>query len=148
MLITPLSIGASIYHSWTRLYSYRVCETLGLAVAALCAISIYSITLLTLDKYVLIKYSLHYPRIFTQTKAKAAIAATWVVCFSYFLVHKFVWNTYYYDSKSYVCSIDFPKQWNFTLFVIGTIVVPPAVTILYCNYQTVKVGRVQCVPNI
>lgn len=53
--MTPLSIGASIYRSFTDLYSWGWCEFTGLIVAALCAISIYSIALLTVDKSVSIK---------------------------------------------------------------------------------------------
>ena len=143
VLITPLCIGASVYHDWLTLYGTWLCETVGLLVAALCAISIYSITLLTLDKFVYIKHPLHYPRLFTVRKARLAIALTWLVCFLYFVLHKLWSNRYYYDVKAYVCSIDFPKQWDFTLFVIATIVLPPAVTIVYCNYQTFKVSRRQ-----
>ena len=122
-------------------YGWKTCQLAGLIVAALCAISIYSIAFLTIDKYVYIAHPMRYLRYFTAQRVKTVIGVMWVVLFAYFIVHKLFWSTYYYDIKSYVCSIDFPKQWDFTLFVIATIVTPPAIIIVYCNYITFKVRK-------
>ena len=139
VLITPLCLGASIYRDWSALYGWTMCQLAGMVVAALCAISIYSITFLTVDKFVYIKYPMRYLRLFTIRRVKTSIALMWLALFTFFVVHKLTWSKYYYDRKAYVCSIDFPKQWRFTLFVIATIVVPPAIIIVYCNYVTFKV---------
>ena len=141
MLITPLCIGASIYHDWLELYGWWLCETVALLVAALCTVSIYSITLVTLDKYVYILHPLRYQRLFTVQRARLVIVLKWCVCFVYFLLHKLYANHYYYDRKSYICTIDFPSQWQVTVIVVATIVLPPAAIIVYCNYQTFRVSN-------
>ena len=85
---------------------------------------------------------MRYLRLFTIRRVKTSIALMWLSLFAFFVVHKLTWSKYYYDRKAYVCSIDFPQQWRFTLFVIATIVVPPAIIIVYCNYTTFKVTRI------
>ncbi|XP_064598801.1 beta-2 adrenergic receptor-like [Liolophura sinensis] len=129
ILVTPFSILPSYYQRW--LYGLEWCSVTATVAAILCSVSIYSLMLISVDRYLNIMYPLHSLRLITKSRCMAAIAVTWILSLVVHVVNKIVVNKYYFDDRSYICSIDFPNQPTFTITLTATVVAPPMVIICF-----------------
>ena len=139
LIVTPFSILPSVHGYW--MYGTRWCTFLAITVAALCSISIFSIMCVCIDRYIHIKYALRYDAILSKRKCLITVAVIWIGTFAIFTLHKVFSGNYYYDHKSYICTINFPRDWIFTLFIIFTVVIPAFIVITFCNFKIYAISR-------
>ena len=138
LLVTPFSVQTSMKHRWV--YGSVWCEMTAILVAMLCATSVYSIASLCADRYLHLTYPLHYDTVITKRRCFIIIISIWMVSATMFLVYKIMWGQYYYDESSYICTINFPRQWKFTAFIICIVIVPSTTVIIFTNYKVVRIA--------
>ena len=67
--------------------------------------------------------------------------AIWIGAFAIFTLHKIFSGNYYYDQNSFICTIDFPQDWIFTLFIISTMVKPAFTIITFCTFKIYAISK-------
>ena len=139
LIVTPFSILPSVHGYW--MYGAQWCTFLAITVAALCSISIFSIMCVCIDRYIHIQHALRYDEILSKRKCLITVAVIWIGTFGIFTLHKVFSGNYYFDHKSYICTINFPRDWIFTLFIIFTVVTPAFVVITSCTFKIYAISR-------
>ncbi|XP_038074875.1 beta-2 adrenergic receptor-like [Patiria miniata] len=63
-----------------------LCTAWGVSAPSFGALSIFSLVLLTVDRFVAIVYSLRYPTLMTLKKAEIIVAITWILTLTFFTI--------------------------------------------------------------
>ena len=63
-----------------------LCTAWGVAAVSFFTLSILSLVLLTVDRFLAIVYSLRYPTLMTPTTAKLIVAVTWTLTMSFYII--------------------------------------------------------------
>ena len=92
-------------------------------------------------QYINIQHALRYHQILSKRKCLITVAVIWIGTFGIFTLHKVFSGNYYCDHKSYICTINFPQDWIFTLFIIFTVVTPAFIVITFCTFKIYAISR-------
>ncbi len=95
----------------------RVCKT-AVVLTILIAQSLYSVSLLSIDRFLFIKKPLRYHKIVTIKKVTPAILVTWVISISIGLPPLFGVGQINYSQALFHCTLDIHKQPVYTLILV------------------------------
>ena len=93
------------------------------------------------DRYILIQYALRYNQILSKRKYLLIVTMIWTGAFGIFTLHRAFSGNYYYDHKAFICTIDFPQDWIFTLFIISIVVTPAFTVISFCTIKIYTISK-------
>ncbi|XP_033095313.1 beta-2 adrenergic receptor-like [Anneissia japonica] len=103
----PFGLASVIANQWPL--GQPICTVVGCTVNVFCAVSISSLFLISMDRYIAITRPLRYHSILTSERAKKMAAISWVFCLVYMLGCSYVWGPFVeYHDFVYGCTI----SWN------------------------------------
>ena len=99
----PFSLASAAHQKW--LFGRIWCLVQGYTSTSLHAISIFSLTTISVDRYYAIVSPLRYPYLFTNIRAVAMIISIWGVSFLIGIPPLFKWGEYGYQNPKLSCGI-------------------------------------------
>ncbi|XP_001355355.1 G-protein coupled receptor moody [Drosophila pseudoobscura] len=115
----PLAASTFMERAWT--HSDLLCRLFPMLRYGLLAVSLLSVSLITINRYIIIAHPRHYPRIYQRRYLALMVAGTWVLTFSIMIpTWRGVWGRFGLDTSIGSCSIlhdqydRSPKEFLFT----------------------------------
>ncbi|XP_022083637.1 melatonin receptor type 1A-like [Acanthaster planci] len=101
-----------------------------------CTCSLWSITAISINRYVCVAKSALYPRVYTRRNTLLMAAAVWLICFLIDLPNLVGLGAHVFDAKKRGCSFDRLDHYGYTLYFIGMGVVTPMTIVIICYIKT------------
>ncbi|XP_013192312.2 G-protein coupled receptor moody [Amyelois transitella] len=136
LLFCCLELPMAATTFWTKswIFGITMCRLFPMAKYGLVAVSLFSITAITINRYIIISYPRIYTKIYTKQNLILMVAAIWLFCISAMIPTWIeVWGRFSLDPKIGSCTIikdihdRSPKKY---LFIIAFVI--PGVTITFC----------------
>ena len=140
-VVLPWSILFRLHGRWV--FSEFVCRFYQGFMSFVCHESIFSAFILSVDKYIFIKYPLHYYNMITSKRLLIAISVSWLVAFLDNCLPTFAgWNADPTPEEFNVFPLCFlySEQWVIFSFIPA---LGPLLVIMYLNFYVLKVLRNQ-----
>ncbi len=135
MTLVPL-----VFAIFTQHMSEVVCAALGFLSSSSWVVSIFTLTLLSLDRFLAIIKPLHYETLVTNIRCGIAIVVTWIASFILWFLPLVGVGGYKFNDEEAACYFDVshhPIQWLVYMIVIF---LPTSVIIIYCYITIWKVS--------
>ncbi|XP_050744602.1 G-protein coupled receptor moody isoform X2 [Drosophila biarmipes] len=128
----PLAASTFMERAWT--HSDLLCRLFPMLRYGLLAVSLLSVSLITINRYIIIAHPRQYPRIYQRRYLALMVAGTWVTTFSIMIpTWRGVWGIFGLDASIGSCSI-LHDQWGRSpkefLFIAAFMV--PCICIVIC----------------
>ena len=133
LLMLPLTIvsgvaGEFLYGS-SDYIRCQVCQS-GIAILVLLYVSIYSVMLISVDRFIFIKFPLRYDKVVTVKKMLAAVFLTWLVCVGVSVLPAFEFGHMRFSPSIATCIIGFRESEAFLILLVILALVPISVLLL------------------
>ncbi|XP_038064613.1 melatonin receptor type 1B-A-like [Patiria miniata] len=110
-----------------------LCNFFGFLCTTSCTCSLWSITAISINRYVCICHNSQYHRIYTPgIKMAAMLAGLWIGCFFMDLPALLGWGGHAYDPKVMFCTFNYTASLSYTIFLVSVGVGVPIVIVSYC----------------
>ncbi|XP_022093694.1 melatonin receptor type 1B-A-like [Acanthaster planci] len=109
-----------------------LCDFFGFLCTTSCTCSLWSITAISINRYVCICHNSAYHRIFTRSRVAAMLAGLWVGCFLMDLPALLGWGGHAYDPKVMFCTFNYTASLSYTIFLVSVGVGTPIAIVTYC----------------
>lgn len=109
---------------------------MGVILMALAMVNLHILALLSLDRFVLIKYPLHYGKLVTIKMATLAVLGVWLLSVLISILPLFGFGVIYYDHPTFTCTAQFyghthvTKNIYFLIFVLVEAILPFSVLLI------------------
>ena len=137
-----LSTIAPLIHSLFSAYLSDVrCQLIAFVNSVTWVVSVYTLTNLSIDRYIAISRPLHYHIVVTSHKTAILIAATWAGSIILWLLPVFGIGSYKFNGDELTCYFNVvrhPVQWIVYMVVIF---VPANIIMVYCYGQIWKISK-------
>ena len=107
----------------------QVCQS-GIAILILLYVSIYSVMLISVDRFIFIKYPLRYEKLVTVKRMFVAVFLTWLVCVGVSILPVFGFGRMYFSPFIATCIINFTESEPFLILLVILALVPISVLLL------------------
>ncbi|XP_037940328.1 G-protein coupled receptor moody [Teleopsis dalmanni] len=128
----PLAASTFLSRSWN--HSDILCRLFPLLRYGLLAVSLFTVSLITINRYIIIAHPRKYPRIYQRRNLGFMIAGTWITSFTFMIpTWRGVWGKFGLDTEIGSCSIlhdEYDRSPKEFLFVIAFMV--PCLCIVLC----------------
>ena len=127
--VTNQFITLAIFHPrFFHIYP-EVCEALAVLCTMTCLCSVWSMTMISLNRYFAICHNVHYRKIYNKKTIPIIIALMWTYCFMLDLSNFFGWGRHVFDAKAYFCTIDYTAAYSYNMyFILLGLFIPMIVT--------------------
>ncbi|XP_006812235.1 putative G-protein coupled receptor 21 [Saccoglossus kowalevskii] len=138
VLVTPFSIYPSVINDWP--YGQDLCIMASFFTELFSCISVSSLALIGVDRYLSIAKPLRYHALMTPEKARNIIIIKWIVgiCLCSATPLKLVKTIYYADIM--VCNVSWESELVYSYVMIGIVVVPAFSVITFTYYHIFRVA--------
>ena len=137
-IIDPF-VAVGVFTNGTFFYKYNICcEIVASVCMVTCICSLWSICLLSINRYLCICHNKIYAMIYTQKTVPLMLLGLWTYCFLLDLPNFIGWGNHGYDSKGYMCSYDYREDYSYTLCLIFAGIMVPMVLVTYCYVQIIR----------
>ncbi len=143
LLVGLIACMPCIYPAVTGIWPYGGvwCQITGVAHGMCCCMSIWSLSLVSVDRYFAIIHPLRYTQIVTDARWKKIILCLWVLAFVTFfmpLLTKSNFIYYQFTVSEMMCGV----FWEYSWFCILSVVSIPVLSGIIIVFTTVKIGKV------
>ncbi len=143
LLVGLIACIPCIYSAVTGIWPYGGvwCQIAGVTHGMCCCMSIWSLSLVSVDRYIAIIHPLRYTQIVTDVRWKKIILCLWVLAFATFfmpLLTKSNFIYYKFTVSEVICGI----YWEYSWFCILSVVSIPLLSGSIIVFTTVKIGKV------
>ncbi|XP_055911253.1 G-protein coupled receptor moody [Eupeodes corollae] len=137
----PLAASTFLQKSWN--HGIVLCQLFPLMRYGLLAVSLFTVLLITINRYIMIGHPRIYQRVYRNRNLAIMIAATWIVAFLILIpTYRGVWGSFGLDTEIGSCSILPDKNGNSPkemLFVMAFVV--PCLSIVVCYARIFYIVR-------
>lgn len=143
LLCMPFSAGVFIQGRW--IYGQLVCQLQGVVFFVLAFVSLETMALVAVNRYVNVTKPAVYRRIFTRKRSIEMIIFLWLLCIAYVgLFGGLKWPAFVFDAGKTICHIKisdpaYRTAWNSITLVIFALV--PMATLFICYWRVLKSVR-------
>ena len=143
LLCMPFSAGVFIQGRWV--YGQFVCQLQGIAFFVLAFVSLETMALVAVNRYVSVTKPAVYRRIFTRQRSLKMLIFLWLLCVAYVaLFAGLKWPAFVFDTGKTICHIKLSDRayrtaWNVITVVIFALL--PMATLLLCYWRVLKSVR-------
>ena len=148
--VDPMSIAGVVLGPKYFLERETLCHIIGSICLASCVCSLWTISTISINRFVLICHNRHYSSIFTWNRCIAYCLALWILAWLLDIPNYLNWGDHSYDMKTMACSYDRLASYSYTAFFITVFVAFPLATVSYCNvniYLKVKNSKMKVAAN-
>ena len=114
-IVNPSIITAVLHPDFFIKYPV-LCEVLAVICLTACLCSVWSISAISLNRYVAICHRAFYPRIYNRVTVPCYVALMWMYAFTLVLPNFFGWGGHVLEMKAYFCNIDYAAHYSYNLF--------------------------------
>lgn len=143
LLCMPFSAGVFIQGRWV--YGQFVCQLQGVAFFVLVFVSLETMALVAVNRYVSVTKPAVYRRIFTRRRSLKMIIFIWLLCVAYVALFAGLnWPAFAFDAGKAICHIKISDRayrtaWNVITIVIFALL--PMATLFHCYWRVLKSVR-------
>ncbi|KAE8633028.1 hypothetical protein XENTR_v10001750 [Xenopus tropicalis] len=124
----------------------RYCHIVAFLNSSVFASSIYSLTTISLERYVAVFFPLHYSRVMSRRRVKMLIAAAWLLppiflCPISIPGGRFI--RVYFSRASLICNPDYASNVAYSLLLTAVIFFPCSAIVTFANLRLWRVARRQ-----
>ncbi|XP_072018430.1 melatonin receptor type 1B-like [Amphiura filiformis] len=120
----PFTAVGIFHNSFYQNYP-EVCETLAVICTVSCVCSVWSMSMISLNRYIAICHNRHYQKIYNKKTVPFIIASIWMYSFMLDLPNFVGWGRHVYDPKAYVCTPDHTESYGYNLcFMLLGLLIP------------------------
>ncbi|XP_038051161.1 melatonin receptor type 1B-like [Patiria miniata] len=101
-----------------------------------CTCSLWSITAISINRYICVAKSSIYQRVYTRRNTLLMAVALWLLCFMIDFPNFVGLGAHIFDAKKRGCSFDRLGHYGYTLYFIGMGVVTPMTIVVVCYIKT------------
>lgn len=133
VLVMPVAFVSLIRRDWP--FGHFLCQCTGLAMNLLVSASIFTLAVISLDRYCAVVTPLHYTMRMTRRRCWAFIVGIWVAAFAVSIPPLLGWNEFRFLVNKMVCTVWWsspePADRYYTLFLVSLSFVLPMVAMLW-----------------
>ena len=143
LLCMPFTAGVFIQGRWV--YGQFVCQLQGVAFFVLVFVSLETMALVAVNRYVSVTKPAVYRRIFTRRRSLKMIIFIWLLCVAYVALFAGLnWPAFAFDAGKAICHIKISDRayrtaWNVITIVIFALL--PMATLFLCYWRVLKSVR-------
>ena len=100
------------------IFPAAVCKVCSFLSSIAVSMTIYILTLMSIDRYILIGYPLKYPQLITKRRVHVAMVIMFIMAFA-LQSYSFTQDLIHYDAHAYVCTISYQSFPYVVLLLIG-----------------------------
>ena len=119
----------------------QFCKLTSVVVIAVYYSSIFSVTLVSMDRFVFIKWPLRYEVVVTASKMVLALVFIWLLSIVISLPPLFGFGQFYFSKIVATCTVDFGRSGGYLLFVVVITLIPVCILIVTNVWLVVIVQR-------
>ena len=141
MSITGVVLGPQFFNKRMVL-----CHVIGTICLSSCACSLWTISTISINRFILICHNQYYARVFTWRRTILYCLLLWLSAYALDVPNYLNWGDHNFDEKIMACSYDRTAAYSYTAFFILSFVAFPLVIVSYCNvqiYLTVKRSKMK-----
>ena len=142
LLVGVVACAPSVYPAVTGRWPYGIlcCQIAGIAHGMSVTVSIWSLAMVSVDRYVAIIHPLKYPTLLTPLRCKVTLGLMWVLAFCTFFAPlptkpNFVY--YKFNPAESMCGL----HWEYPWFCVITAVYIPVFSGLVLLFSTIRVSK-------
>ena len=127
----PITAVAIFYTDLSQFFTIfpEVCETLAVLCTIACLCSVWSMSAISLNRYVAICHRAYYQRIYNKVTVPCYVVLMWMYAFTLDISNFFGWSGHVFDAKAYFCTINYTANYSYNLFfIIFGLCVPMSIT--------------------
>ncbi|CAH1783573.1 unnamed protein product [Owenia fusiformis] len=146
MIVDPMSIMGVIVGDDFFNENTTLCHFVGSICVTSCVCSLWSITAISINRYVLICKNQLYRVIYSHKNCLIMCCGLWLAAFALDIPNFTDWGNHAYDLKTMACSYDRLASYSYTVFFIIMFVTMPLLTVLFCNiniFVTVRKSKLK-----
>lgn len=133
VLMLPLTIASGVAGEFPLGASdhmrCQVCQS-GVAILVLLYVSIYSVMLISVDRFLFIKFPLRYEKVVTVGRMLAAVSLTWLLCVAVSVLPVLGFGRMYFSLYIATCILNFAESEPFLILLVILALLPISVFIL------------------
>ncbi|KAK7087477.1 hypothetical protein V1264_021523 [Littorina saxatilis] len=133
LLVMPFAFVSLVSRTW--LFGAVLCQCTGLAINLLVSASIFTLAVISLDRYCAVVTPLHYTMRMTRRRCWAFIGGIWVASAVVSFPPVVGWNGFKFHVNKMICTVDWaspdPVDRYYTLFLVSLSFVLPLVAMLW-----------------
>ena len=135
--VLPVFVVTLVKGKWV--FGETFCKILGYQINLLFAVTLFTVTTISLNRYVLICYPGKYSAIFNKKLVLKIILAIWISCAMICSSPLLGWGHFSFNSRTALCHTD-PSSSSFKIAVNGFMLID-VVVIVFCNVKIVQTVR-------
>lgn len=139
-LLFSLTVAPVITSTWSKdkfTIPSSLCSILGLEGELLSLVSIYTLVLVSVERFLATNYPLKHRSIFTKKVVKISLLLIWIFS-AIFCGISFIVEKYVYIEKFYHCMLDWENSKEVALVMLALVFIFPFLILLCCNVLIIK----------
>jgi len=112
-----------------------LCTTAASLCIVSCIVSLFTIALIAVNRYLYICWHTAYYTVFTRCRTVAAMASTWVAGVAVDLPNHVRWSSHSFDTKTQKCLWDRTTAYHYTIFFVVVGMLLPFVVTTICYWR-------------
>ncbi|XP_071802596.1 G-protein coupled receptor 52-like [Asterias amurensis] len=138
LAVADLGVGVCVLiatqSQWATDWPHEMwsCKLMGYLLAVMVAVSILSLTCVSIDRYIAIIKPLKYKSIVTKRRARIYALIVWILVLLIFLPAMFGWGGF---AQSNDCKVTFDKSLQVSFCVICILIIPSLIISIFCYYH-------------
>ncbi|XP_070562372.1 G-protein coupled receptor 52-like [Ptychodera flava] len=139
LFVTPLSVYPAIINRWP--YSYSACVMAAFFTELFSCVSVSSMAMIGVDRYLAISKPLSYKNIMTTERARALIIGQWALLAALCILPATGTVGVMYYADLFVCNVAWEEEAPYAFAMVAVVVVPSFIAIIFCYYHIFRIAR-------
>ncbi|XP_022088165.1 G-protein coupled receptor 161-like isoform X2 [Acanthaster planci] len=139
-VVLPFNLISCVWRDW--IFGVMWCNLTGFVTVSITTGSLFTVMIITIDRYFAISQPMMYPVKLTSTRTVELIILAWFLAVACSLPPVFGWSEYQYSVFRSSCLIDWSQHPSYAVFFTVACVLIPFLVILGCYLKILQVAHV------
>ncbi|XP_006814359.1 G-protein coupled receptor 52-like [Saccoglossus kowalevskii] len=139
VFVSPLSIYPAYINYWP--YGHRVCTMAAFFTELFSCISVCSLALIGIDRYLAVSQPLAYKTIMPPERARNVILVKWFLLLLMCLLPVFGVVEVMYYADLYICNVAWELEIGYALGVFILVIIPSFVAVFFCYFHIFRISH-------
>ncbi|XP_038049948.1 G-protein coupled receptor 161-like [Patiria miniata] len=139
-VVLPFNIMSCLWREW--IFGVMWCNLTGFVTVSITTGSLFTLTIITIDRYFAISQPMMYPTKITSMRTVELIILAWILAVVCSLPPVFGWSQYQYSIFRSSCFINWSKHPSYAIFFTVSCVLVPFLIISGCYLKIIQVAHV------
>nr|CAB3254816.1 5-hydroxytryptamine receptor-like [Phallusia mammillata] len=145
LLVTGFAIPSVIAAVFQKgnIFTETSCQVVGFLVTVLCTVSLSNLFAIAANRYVAIVHHHQYPKVFSKTRIRLLVFATWFYAVLLTVPTVAGWSAVGYDRKMQVCTWSDEVSISYSIFAVFFAIFVPLCGLIVCYVKLYNTAREQ-----